>query len=99
MKSIKELLNQKVEHKSLGLVEVVEIIDGEEGKFIGRLQTGEVKKFILNPRFFNNVQDYQTKEIKVVKKIDKTRKYKKVDLDKYRKHPLVKEIDDKENKK
>lgn len=100
MKSIKDLFGLEVEHKSLGLIEVVEITDEECGKFVGRLKlTGEVKKFILSTRFFNNVQEYQTKEIKIAKKIDKTRVYKKVDLDKYRKHPLVKEIEAKENKK
>lgn len=100
MKSINDLFGSEVEHKSLGLIEVVEVTDEEYGKFVGRLKlTGEVKKFILNTRFFNNVEEYQTKEIKISKKIDKTRVYKKVDLDKYRKHPLVKEIEAKENKK
>ena len=100
MKSIQDLFGSQIEHKTLGLVEVIEITDETQGKFVGRLVlTGEVKKFILNTRFFNGVENYQTKEIKIAKKIDKTRVYKKVDLDKYRKHPLVKEIDAKENKK
>jgi hypothetical protein len=100
MKSIKDLYGLEIEHRSLGLIEVVEITDEDQGKFVGRLKlSGEIKKFILNSRFFNNVEDYQTKEIKINKKIDKTRKYKKVDLDKYRKHPLVKEIDSKESKR
>lgn len=99
MKTIKELLGKEVEHKSLGLIEVIEVTDDLEGKFVGRLKlTGEVKKFILSQRFFNNVDDFQTKEIKVTKKHTK-RTYKKVDLNKYRKHPLVKEIEAKENKK
>lgn len=99
MKNINDLLNCEVEHKSLGIVEVMEIVDAETGKFVGRLKlTGEVKKFILSTRFFNHVEDYHIKEVKVNKKVTK-RTYKKVDLNKYRSHPLVKEIDAKENKK
>lgn len=100
MKSINDLLGKEVEHKSLGKVEVVEITDEEKGKFVGRLQmTGEVKKFILNQRFFYHIEEYQTADVKITKTLDKTRTYKKVDLNKYREHPLVKEIDAKENKK
>lgn len=100
MKTIVDLLGKEVEHKSLGLIEVVEVTDEDEGKFVGRLKlTGEVKKFIINQRFFNNVEDIHTKEIKVGKKHQKRSTYRKVDLNKYRQHPLVKEIDAKESKR
>jgi hypothetical protein len=99
MKTISDLLGKEVEHKSLGFIEVVEVTDESEGKFVGRLRlTGEIKKFILSQKFFNNVDEYHTKEIKVPKKPEK-RMYKKVDLKKYREHPLVKEIDAKESKR
>ena len=98
-RDITSLINQVIVHKKYGPCLVIEVVSANEGKFVARLeQTGEVKKFILNPNFFENVEGYVVKEIKAPKTNDRSRHYKKVDLDKYRKHPLIQEIDKREKK-
>jgi len=96
-RDLTNLLGQEIDHKKLGLCEVLEITNKDEGKFVGRVtSTGEVKKFVFSNQFFNNVEEYMTVNVKVAKKVEPSRVHKKVDLDKYRNHPLVKKIDQQE---
>lgn len=93
-RDIINLVGQVIDHKKLGLCEVLEIANKDEGKFVGKvIATGEIKKFVFSDQFFNNVEDYQTVNVKVAKKVEPSRVHKKVDMDKYRNHPLVKKID------
>lgn len=96
-RDLSNLVGQVIEHKKLGPCEVLEIVSKDEGKFIGRVvATEEVKKLIFSSQFFNNVDEYLTVNVKVAKKVEPSRVHKKVDLDKYRNHPLVKKIDQQE---
>lgn len=97
-RDLSNLLGQEIEHKKLGLCEVLEVVNIDEGKFVGKVvATGEVKKLIFSNQFFNNVDDYLTVNVKVAKKVEPSPVHKKVDLDKYRNHPLVKKIDQQES--
>ncbi|QMS85416.1 hypothetical protein [Candidatus Xianfuyuplasma coldseepsis] len=92
-----DLLGKTIEHKKFGLCEVLEVVQPDEGKFIGKIvDTNETKKFVFSTQFFNNINDFETVNVKVAKKATPSRVHKKVDLDKYRNHPLVKKIDQQE---
>ncbi len=94
---LSDLIGHTIEHKKLGPCEVLEVTSNEECKFVGKvLATGEVKKLIFSDQFFNNVDEYLTADVVVAKKATTQRVHKKVDLDKYRNHPLVKKIDQQE---
>jgi len=96
-KGLNELIGVVLEHKTLGPCEVVEVHNAAEGKFTGKVvATGEMKRLVFASQFFLNVDEYDTVEVKVQKKNNQQRVHKKVDLDKYRNHPLVKQIDKQE---
>jgi len=99
-KGISELLGQTIRHRKLGELEVIEICNEEECKFYGRIaETSEIKKFILSTQFFKGVSAFKTVEIKPQRSANQSNRHKKVNLNKYRNHPLVKEIDKNEKKK
>ncbi len=98
-KGLTDLIGQKIEHKIFGECEIVEIDDISQGKFTGKvLGENTLKKFIFSSQYFNNVDEYETVQVKVKRK-STPRKYKEVDYSKYRNHPLVKEIEKKERKR
>ena len=98
-RGLTELIGATITHKTLGVCEIIEVVSIEDGKFIGKIQsTGEVKKLIFSNQFFTDVDDFETVNVSVQKKPGTKRIRRKVDLDKYRNHPLVKEIEKQENK-
>lgn len=96
-RSLQYLVGQVVDHKKLGPCEVLEVISEEEGKILCKVAgTGETKRLIFSSQFFDNVDDFVTVNVSVQKKAAAQKVHKKVDLDKYRNHPLVKKIDQQE---
>lgn len=94
-KDLNNLVGEIVVHKKFGKCEVTKVINGEEGKIMCRvLESGDSKTLVFSKQFFNNVSDYETKNIEL--KPIKKQKHKEVDYKKYRNHPLVKEIDRRE---
>lgn len=99
-KSICDLVGSTITHKKYGECQVIEITDKESFKFSAKIiSSGEIKQFIFSTQFFSVKGDYESAKIVPVAKLQKERKYKPVDYEKYRNHPLVKEIDKKESKK
>lgn len=97
--SISDLIGQTVQHKVFGNCLVLEVVDAENGKFTGKvLQDDVVKKFIFSAQFFKNVESYLTVDVVYKKPHDKTKKYKELDSKKFRNHPFVKAIDNREAK-
>ena len=98
-KGLKDLVGHTIEHKVFGNCEVLEIINEKEGKFIGKVERDNaVKKLVFSAQYFVGLDEFKTVKIEVKKPVEQKREYKKVDLSKYRNHPLVKEIDRKEAK-
>lgn len=98
--SVNNLKGTVINHKVFGPCEIIDITNAEEGKFVGKVQeTNELKKFIFSTQFFLDIEDYDTVEYIVKSSRRNARAYKKADLSKYRNHPLVKEVENKENKK
>lgn len=96
-RGLHDLLGKTIEHRKFGLCQVLEVVQPEEGKFIGKIiDTNDIKKFVFSTQFFLNIDDFETVHVKVAKKATPSRVHKKVDLDKYRNHPLVKKIDQQE---
>jgi hypothetical protein len=94
-KDLSNLVGEIVQHKKFGSCEVIKVVNGEEGKIMCKiLDSGESKTLVFSKQFFNNVSDYETKNIEL--KPIKKQKHKEVNYLKYRNHPLVKEIDRKE---
>ena len=97
--SLVNLKGTIIEHKVFGPCEIVDITSPDEGKFLGKvIKTNESKKFIFSNQFFRNIEEFETVEVEVKRTISRKRPKRKVDLSKYRNHPLVKEIDGKEAK-
>lgn len=94
-KALNDLMGEIVKHKKFGRCEVIKVISGDEGKIMCKiLESGDIKTLVFSKQFFNNVSDYETKNIEL--KAIKKQKHKEIDYKKYRNHPLVKEIDRKE---
>ena len=93
-------MGQVVLHKTLGPFEVLEVVDNLQGKIVGKVQsTGETKKLIFTTQFFPDAEEYETAQITVQKKALPKRVHKQVDMAKYRNHPLVKKIDEMEDRR
>lgn len=97
-KNISYHWNQVVIHKKLGKVLVKEITSSEEGKFVGEiLSTNETKKFVFSSQFFEIGFDDTSYDVKV-NTLYKPQRKKERNYAKYRNHPLVKDIEYKENR-
>ena len=96
-KNISSHWNQIVIHKKLGKIKVKEVISNDDGKFVGKvLSSNEEKKFIFSSQFFVIDENDTSYEVKV-NKMYKPQRKKERDYRKYRNHPLVKDIEYKEN--
>jgi hypothetical protein len=95
-----ELVGNVITHSKVGACEVLQVLDVNTAKASLRiLDTNEVKTFVISPQFFTGVEDYKT-NVSVKTPVKKTKHiHRKVDLDKYRNHPLVKQIDQQESKR
>ncbi len=92
-----EAVGMTVNHKRLGPCYIEEVVNEEEGKVKTIiLNNNEEKVLIFSPQFFDGIDDFKTVEIKLPVQKPKKKVHKRVDLRKYRNHPLVKEIEAKE---
>jgi|GEM_PF-1294237 hypothetical protein len=92
-----EAVGMTVHHKRLGPCYIREVVNKEEGKVKTIiLNNNEEKVLIFSPQFFDGIDDFETVEVKVRIQKPKKKVHKRVDLSKYRNHPLVKEIEAKE---
>ena len=97
-REIATLLNTMVEHKHFGQCKVIDIIDQVSGKIVIELaKSKEIKKVVFSKQYFYCIDDYKTVDHEIKNTISKKRVYKKTDVKKYRNHPLVQEINRKED--
>lgn len=95
-----ELQGTVITHNRVGACEVLEILHSQTGKAKVRIvDTNEVKTFVISTQFFSGIDDFNTPRV-MKTPVKKTKHiHRKVDLDKYRNHPLVKQIDQQERKR
>jgi hypothetical protein len=96
-KPLKEAVGKTFNHKRLGKCLIDSVVNEVEGKIkIIVTETKEEKILIFAPQFFDGIDEYQTVNVSVKPKKVQKKVHRPVNLDKYRNHPLVKEIDAKE---
>ena len=90
-------IGKTLNHKKYGDIYIQEFTSVAEDKFLGVIvETNELKKFVLSRQFFEGPETIglpHHEELKVVKRTTVKKPY---NYEKYRNHPLVKEIDKKE---
>ena len=92
-KSLQDLIGHKIEHVIFGDCEVIEVVNLEEGKFLGKIVNENViKTLIFSKNYYKNIEDYESIELPIYRKRQK-RVYRQVDSTKFRNHPFVKAID------
>ena len=97
-KKISDLIGSVINHKKYGECLVMEVTDVENYKFRAKiLSTNEVKPFVFSTQFFTVEGKVKSANVQPMYKPKEKRQYKPVDYNKYRNHPLVKEIDRRES--
>lgn len=97
-KYISDLVGSTITHIKYGECQVIEVTDKDSFKFNAKvISSGEIKKFVFSTQFFSVEGDFASAKIKPAPKLNKDKKYKPVDYNKYRNHPWVKEIERRES--
>jgi hypothetical protein len=95
-KTLVDMVDQTIQHKIHGNVVIKEVISTNDYTFWGEVQSSnELKRFVFSDRFFQSSEDVKWKKLED-QATYKPQKKKPRDYDKYRNHPLVKEIDRRE---
>ena len=95
-KNLYDLVGKEVKHRKYGKCQVVEVVDLKEFKIsIKVFEDSAIKKVLFSSNYFEGIDDYESLVLPEYVKKDK-RVHKKPDINKYRRHPLVKSIDAKE---
>ena len=91
------LVGRFLNHTKYGNIIVKEVLSAKEDKIRGIIEsTGEEKTFVLSSNYFSDPKGIMFKKKFEEKPVRKKVKVE-VDYKKYRNHPLVKQIDKKEN--
>jgi hypothetical protein len=94
---LSDAIGLTVTHKRLGPCRIDAIVAEPDYKVkVNILSSNEEKVVIFSPQFFEGIDDFEAVDVAVKPRRPKKKVHRLVDMNKYRNHPLVKEIEAKE---